>query len=154
MTRLFLLLILGMLTTSTLYAQPEPEDRKLTICGQLLDADLKEPMVQATIQLFTAADSVFVGGTVTNEHGNFYVEAPSSGTYRIRISSIGYLTIEREVTLRRNSNQDLGNLLMESESVMLQEAVVTGRAAQVVVRKDTIMYNPDAYRTPEGSPIE
>lgn len=43
---------------------------------------------------------------------------------------------------------------MSSETVMLNEAVVTGRAAQVVVRKDTIMYNPEAYWTPEGSPIE
>ena len=34
-------------------AQPEPEDRKLAIRGQLLDAEFKEPMVQATIQLFT-----------------------------------------------------------------------------------------------------
>ena len=31
---------------------------------------------------------------------------------------------------------------------------MTGRAAQVIVKKDTLVYNPDAYRTPEGSPIE
>ena len=135
-------------------AQPDADERKLTIRGQLLDADLREPMIQATIQLFTATDSVFVGGTVSNERGNFYVEVPSPGTYRLRISSIGYLTLERELTLRRNENQDLGNLLMDTENVMLQEAVVTGRAAQVIVRKDTLVYNPEAFRTPEGSPIE
>ena len=111
-------------------------------------------MVQVTIQLFQASDSTFAGGTVSNERGNFYLEAPSPGTYRLRISSVGYQTIERELTLRRNENQDLGNLLMESETVMLQEAVITGRAAQVIVRKDTIVYNPEAFRTPEGSPIE
>ena len=135
-------------------AQPEPEDRKLAIRGQLLDAEFKEPMVQATIQLFTASDSTFVGGTVTNERGNFYVLAPRSGTYRLKISSVGYQTIEREITLRRNESQDIGNLLMESESIMLQEAVITGRAAQVIVKKDTLVYNPEAFRTPEGSPIE
>ena len=97
------------LTFLTTQAQPEPEDRKLTIRGQLLDSEFKEPMVQATIQLFTASDSTFVGGTVTNERGNFYVEAPRSGVYRLRISSVGYQTIEREVSLRRNSSQDLGN---------------------------------------------
>ena len=37
---------------------------------------------------------------------------------------------------------------------MLQEAVITGRAAQVIVKKDTLVYNPEAFRTPEGSPIE
>ena len=135
-------------------AQPEPEDRKLAIRGQLLDAEFKEPMVQATIQLFTASDTIFVGGTVTNERGNFYVIAPRSGTYCLKVSSVGYQTIEREITLRRNESQDLGNLLMESESIMLQEAVITGRAAQVIVKKDTLVYNPEAFRTPEGSPIE
>ena len=139
---------------SPLQAGAQPDDRRPIISGQLLDADLKEPVVQATIQLYIASDSTFVGGTVTDLRGTFSIEAPSRGTYKIRISSVGYQTIEREVTLRRNQNQDMGNLLMSPETVMLQEAVVTGRAAQVIVRKDTLVYNPDAYRTPEGSPIE
>ena len=153
--RYFSVMIVTFLTVITSYAQSEPEEgRRLSIRGQLLDADLKEPMVQATIQLFTASDSTFAGGTVTNERGNFYVEAPSAGTYRLRISTIGYQTMERELTLRRNEHLDLGDLLMETESTMLKETVITGRAAQVIVRKDTIMYNPEAFRTPEGSAIE
>jgi hypothetical protein len=136
-----------------LRAQDE-EEQRLTISGQVIDSDLKEPMVQATIQLFTVSDSTFVGGTVTNEKGTFYVDAPSSGTYKIKISSLGYQSIEREVILRRNEHQDLGMLLMSAESIVLKETVITGRAAQVIVRKDTIVYNPEAFRTPEGSPIE
>jgi hypothetical protein len=130
------------------------EDEGLTVSGNVFDAELKEPMVQATVQLFRQRDSTFVGGTVTDLRGNFSVEAPTNGIFKLKISSVGYQTIEREVTLRRNQSQELGTLLMSSESVMLQEAVVTGRAAQVIVKKDTLVYNPDAYRTPEGSPIE
>ena len=153
-TRLLLLLFTLHSSLFTSQAQPDPDYQRLTISGQLLDADLKEPMVQATIQLFTVTDSTFVGGAVSNERGNFIVQAPSAGTFRLRITTVGYQTIDREVTLRRNESLDLGNLMMETESVMLQEAVVTGRAAQVIVRKDTIMYNPEAFRTPEGSAIE
>ena len=134
--------------------QAQPEDRGLTVSGNVQDAELKEPMVQATVQLFRQRDSTFVGGTVTDLRGNFSVEAPVNGIYRLKVSSIGYQPIEREVTLRRNQSVDLGDLLMATETVMLREAVVTGRAAQVIVRKDTLVYNPDAYRTPEGSPIE
>ena len=152
--RLLLAIAVAVLSVITVSAQPDGEGRRLSIRGQLLDADLKEPMVQATIQLFTASDSTFAGGTVSNEKGNFYVEAPSAGTYRLRISTIGFQTLERELTLRRNESLDLGELLMETESTMLQETVITGRAAQVIVRKDTIMYNPEAFRTPEGSAIE
>lgn len=126
----------------------------LTISGHLTDRDSKEPMAQATVQLFWAKDSSFVGGTISGERGNFSLEAPSNGIYRLRISSLGYQTIEREVALRRGENQELGELRMAPETVMLKEAVVTGRAAQVVVRKDTLVYNPEAYRTPEGSPVE
>ncbi len=154
LVKVLLLLIIFNFSFLTSLAQPDPEYQRLTISGQLLDADLKEPMVQATIQLFTVTDSTFVGGAVSNERGNFIVQAPSAGTFRLRITTVGYQPIDREVTLRRNESLDLGNLMMETESVMLQEAVVTGRAAQVIVRKDTIMYNPEAFRTPEGSAIE
>ncbi len=140
--------------TMALFASAQSEDQGLTISGNVEDAELKEPMVQATVQLFRQRDSTFVGGTLTDIRGNFSVEAPVNGIYRLKISSIGYQTIEREVTLRRNQSQDVGRLLMSAETVMLKEAVVTGRAVQIVVRKDTLVYNPDAYRTPEGSPIE
>ena len=148
-----LLCVLFLMGIQGLHAQDE-EEQRLTISGQVIDSDLKEPMVQATIQLFTASDSTFVGGTVTNEKGTFSVDAPSSGTYKMKISSLGYQSIEREVTLRRNEHQDMGLLLMSAESIVLRETVITGRAAQVIVRKDTIVYNPEAFRTPEGSAIE
>ena len=150
MKYVYLLVFLG-LTLLGAVAQPR---QGLTISGQIMDADEKEPLAQASVQLFWAKDSSFVGGTVSNLRGEFSVEAPSNGIYRLRVSSVGFQTIEREVTLRRNQDQDLGMLQMSSSTVMLKEAVVTGRAAPVVVRKDTLVYSPDAYRTPEGSPIE
>ena len=155
MRHLTLLLAFWLLAATGVQAQEENEEnRRLTISGQLLDSDQKEPMIQATVQLFLAADSAFVGGTVSDIKGNFIIEAPSNGTYRLKISSVGYQSIEREVILRRDQNQELGRLLMSPESIMLKEAVVTGRAAQVVVRKDTLVFNPEAIRTPEGSAIE
>ncbi len=149
----FLITLLALCLLS-LDVTAQEENERLTISGRLIDSDLKEPMVQATVQLFTAADSTFVGGSLSDEKGNFSVEAPSNGTYRIKITSIGFQTIEREVTLRRYQNQELGILLMSPDAVLLKEAVVTGRAAQVIAKKDTLVYNPEAYRTPEGSPIE
>ena len=151
MRKYIILFFLVSLLPLAIYSQPrEP----LTISGTLFDADLKEPLMQATVQLFTVTDSTFVGGTVTNDEGAFSLEAPTNGVFRLKISSVGYQSIQREVTLRRNQGVDLGDLLMSQETVMLKETVVTGRAAQVIVKKDTLVYNPDAFRTPEGSPIE
>ena len=63
----------------------QDDNWRLTISGELVDADLKEPMAQATMQLFTASDSKFVGSTVIDEKGNSSVEAPSNGIYRLNI---------------------------------------------------------------------
>ncbi len=135
-------------------AAAQDYNRRLTISGQLFDAEFREPMMQATVQLFTTTDSTFVGGTVSDDKGIFIVQAPSNGTYKLKISSVGFQPVEREVTLRRNQNQELGALIMSTDALILKETVVTGRAAQVIAKKDTLVYNPEAYRTPEGSPIE
>jgi hypothetical protein len=79
----------------------EADERRLTVSGSVQDADLKEPTGQATVQLFRSKDSTFVGGTVTDMRGNFSIEAPVNGIYRLRISSVAYQPIQREVTLRR-----------------------------------------------------
>lgn len=79
----YITLLFTLFLMSVLGAQAQEEDRRLKIGGQVMDADLKEPMVQATIQLFTASDSTFVGGTVSNERGNFYLSAPSCGEVRL-----------------------------------------------------------------------
>ena len=152
MRKYIILFLLAILFPIAIYSQPrEP----LTISGTVFDTDLKEPLVQATVQLFTLTeDSTFVGGTVTNDEGVFSIEAPSNGVYRLKISSVGFQPIQREVALRRNQGVDLGDLLMSPETVMLKETIVTARVPQVVVKKDTLVFNPDAFRTPEGSPIE
>ena len=78
MRHLSILLLLLLAISAT--AQ-EDEDRGLTVSGNVMDADLKEPLVHATVQLFRQRDSTFVGGTVTDLQGNFSVVAPANGIY-------------------------------------------------------------------------
>ena len=150
----YLLTLMMVFLAVQMCVHAQEPNSKLTISGHLTDRETDEPMEFVTIQLFLASDSTFMGGTVSNEKGNFSIQAPSNGTYRLKISLVGYQKMEREVTLRNDRNQDLGELRMSPDVVALKEAVVTGRAAQVVVRKDTLVYNPEAFRTPEGSAIE
>ncbi len=151
MLRKILLTVLACITFLTAAAQ---ERRERTITGCIFDSETKETIEMATIQMFAARDSAFVGGTVTNEQGNFSIEAPSNGIYRLKISLMGYKPLLREVTIRRNQNVELGNLQMSLDAFLLKDAVISANAPQVVVRKDTLVYSPEAYRTPEGSMIE
>ena len=150
--RYFMLFML--LFAAALCAHAQEEDERLTISGHLVDDVENEPVINATIQLFTLKDSTFVGGTMSDVQGNFSIVAPTNGAYRVKISYVSYETIQREVTLRNGQNAELGTLTMKQERIVLKSAVVTAQAAQVVVKKDTLLFNPEAMRTPEGSAIE
>ncbi|MBR6937066.1 MAG: TonB-dependent receptor [Prevotella sp.] len=151
MRHILLILLLGI---TTIHIQAQSQRNNPVITGHLTDIDSKEPLDQATIQLFWISDNSFVGGTISNEKGNFAVEAPSNGTFRLKITSVGYQSLVREVSVRNLRDVDMGDLRLTPDAVMLEGTVVTANVPQVVVKKDTLVYNPEAYRTPEGSAIE
>ena len=127
------------------------QDRKIT--GTLIDRDTKEPMIQTTVQLLKM-DSTFVAGAISDESGKFTVKAPQNGKYLLRISSVGYVTSVKRIEMVNNHNLAMGEVVMNSDAVMLKGATVTGKAMKVVVREDTFVYNSAAYVTPEGSVVE
>ena len=123
------------------------------ISGTLIDKDTKEGVMQATVQLLKS-DSTFVNGAISDDQGKFSVTAPQNGRYLLKITSIGYKTLVRDISITGDKNVALGNITFSADAVMLKEATVTGQASKVTVRKDTFVYSADAYRTPEGSVIE
>ena len=146
MKRYALLLLLGM-AAITSFAQ----ERKIS--GQLIDRDTKEPMEQVTIQLLKA-DSTFVGGAVSDEQGKFSVQAPENGKYLLKLSSVGYITSYKKLEMVEDHDLQMGQVVMNSDAIMLKGADVTALAQKVVLREDTFVYNSAAYRVPEGSVVE
>lgn len=123
------------------------------VTGTVIAGDSKEAMEQVTVQLLRP-DSSYVAGALTDEKGSFGVTAPSAGRYLLRLSSVGYKTLIRNVELGAGRGLSLGQLVMTADAVMLKGTEVTGQAKKVVVKEDTFIYNSSAYRTPEGSVVE
>ena len=123
------------------------------ITGAVVDDDTDEPVLQATLQLLQP-DSTFITGALSGEDGSFKLQAPADGKYILSITNIGYPKITKNIVIKDSADIDLGNIRYKAEAIMLKGATVTSHAAKVVVRKDTFVYNADAYRTPEGSVVE
>ena len=144
-----LLMCLVLMTPLLIFAQ----ERKIT--GIVIDKDTKEGMIQTTVQLLKSErDSTFVGGAISDEMGNFVLTAPKNGQYILRLSSVGYKDVTKDVTIANDKNVDLGQIVMASDAIMLKGVTATGHAAKVVLKEDTFQYNASAYRVPEGSVIE
>lgn len=142
------LLILFAVTMATLSVCAQ---RKIT--GTVVDNDTKEAMVMTTVRLLKS-DSSLVKGVVTSETGAFSVQAPSKGNYILRITSVGYKDVFRNVTIENKKDVALGAIAMKSDAIMLEGATVTKNLTKVTVKADTFIYNAGAYRTPEGSVVE
>lgn len=123
------------------------------VSGRLVDKDAGDPVPMVTVQLLKT-DSTFVTGAVSNNDGNFSLQAPKDGTYLLKISSVGYKSIVRRITVSNAKDIALGRTVMAADAIMLKEAQVTAQAMKVTVKEDTFVYNSSAYRTPEGSTIE
>lgn len=142
----FLISLLLLATASTAMAQ-----RNIT--GTITDRDTHEAMEQTAVQLLRT-DSSYVAGTVTNAEGAFKMQAPSNGKYIVKLSSVGYKTLFRNVTISNDGDANLGKIQFAASAIALKGTTVTAQAAKVVLKKDTFMYNATAFRTPEGSTIE
>ena len=88
-----------------------------TISGRLVDEQHK-PLPYANI-LLLQADSTFVSGTITDEKGGFCISKDEKGKL-LRISSVGYLTLYKEV------DENLGTIQMKPDAQLLGEVVVKG----------------------------
>ena len=88
-----------------------------TISGKLVD-EQQQPVAYANIVLLQA-DSTFVGGTTSDEMGVFRLTQDERGKL-IRISSVGYLTLYKEIA------DNLGVVSMKPDAQLLGEVVVKG----------------------------
>lgn len=147
MNKTLMLVLAMMLASVNLMAQ----SRKIS--GTITDRDTKDAVMQVTVQLLKQ-DSSFIKGTLTNENGEFSIEAPKDGKYIIKLTSVGYTPVVKSVDISGGKDARLGNIVIGADAIMLKGATVVGQAAKVTVKEDTFVYNASAYRTPEGSVLE
>ena len=150
----FLVLLIG-ISTTFLFAQNRGQGRgKVTISGTVLDKEDNSSVMQATVQLLSLPDSTMAVGNVTNNDGVFSVSA-RPGKYVLKISYVGYLSYLKPLQLTSSKPSiNLGKIMLETDAILLNEAVVTAEAPQVTVAGDTLGYNASAYRTSEGAMLE
>lgn len=89
----------------------------------------KEPIPFVNVALYNALDSSIVSGTSSNENGIFVIGQVPTGTFFLKLSSIGYRTFQsnRFTLTERNPKVEIDNLLLSEENTMLNEVVITAK---------------------------
>lgn len=148
--RCFLLLFLILLTLPAIAQQQGVE-----VTGSVIEEGNKEPIEQATIRLLNVKDSTMVGGVASLRNGDFTLKNIKPGNYLLHVSFIGFEPLYQPLRITGKTDPvHVGKLELTDGAIQLGEALVLGKAPEVVVRNDTMEYNADSYKVTEGSVLE
>ena len=103
------------------------------LMGRLVGPD-HQPVAYANIVLYNPADSVIMDGGVSNEAGDFVIPCSASQA-RVRISCVGFKTIEQEMPI-----SNVGTIRMQMENNYLGNVTVSGRMPIFRNEADRLQY--------------
>ncbi|HZK02989.1 MAG TPA: outer membrane beta-barrel protein, partial [Bacteroidaceae bacterium] len=155
MKRIAIILVSMAISANALIAQTDVNTGNIEIKGSLFDFGSAEPLYPANVQIYSLPDTVYVNGVSSDEKGNFSMKGLGAGQYLLRATFMGYEKTEKDFTLRSGSRTtDLGKITLKADAIYLSEAVVSAALAKVQMINDTVVFNSEAYRLPEGASLE
>lgn len=121
------------------------------ITGTVFNKNTSEPLDYATVALVSPETGEQLSiGTTTDESGVFVIANAPKGKYIVRVSMIGNVAQEREVTIA-DSEINLGKIELIEDSKLLQEVVVTGQKSQVTVNAERRVFNVSSNISSTGA---
>lgn len=150
MKRTVLTLILA-LSVAISFAQ------KGSISGLLIDsADHKKTLNYATVSIFKVGDSILTTYKLSDDRGVFKIpNLQLDVNYRLVINAWQYKVLRKEVMLTTASPDiNLGQLLLSLSTTKLDEVVIMGERPPIIVRKDTIEFNAESFKTLPSAVVE
>lgn len=125
------------------------------ISGKLIDSTTNKPVEFASIAVYDKNNKV-IEGSMTDMNGAFTIKNLAKGSYKVVASFIGYKNaIINKVDIATNkADINIGNLLIATDTKVLNEVTVVGQAALIEDKVDRLVYNAEKDITSRGGTAE
>lgn len=122
------------------------------ISGSLVDSVNKQPLSYASVSLFRSSGKSPLNGVLTDDKGGFKIDGIHPGTYKIRITYVGYPDkfVDGIITTDSKPDKNMGTIIVAPSSKALKEVAITGTAALIENKIDKIVYNAEKDLTAAG----
>ncbi|NOU60334.1 outer membrane beta-barrel family protein [Marinifilum caeruleilacunae] len=135
-----LLSLFGLLITlSCFQAFAETNIRKIVVSGKIIEKSSEVPIEYATIAIL-ANDGQLITGGISGKDGSFQLESPRKDFY-IKVSFIGYQTIEIKDFNIKNNKLELHAIYLSSSHAQLGDVIVRAEKSQTVFKLDKRVFN-------------
>jgi len=114
----------------------------IKVTGTLQDSTDRAPLAFANIALIRQADSVFLGGTTTDDRGMFNLNVPDTGSYFLRISYLGYGTQFKELIVAdAKSEIPMGIIPVAKAAQLIGEVTISAQKPMYAYDGEKKVYN-------------
>ena len=148
-----LLFFLGLLLFSARAQKPRAisEKSEVTISGNVIDEETKEPLEYATIVVFSKLKNAIITGGITDSKGDFSIPV-EIGAFDIRIEYIGFKTqiIENK---RITNDENIGKFSLILDVEALDAVEIIAERTTVEFRLDKKIYNVGKDLTVRGGTV-
>ena len=128
-----------------------------TLKGKVIDSETGEALIASTVRVMSTDTTRMVAGNATTRDGSFSIKSVKDGNYILKVSYVGYRDFFKKITVNKKENKGnmaIGTIMMTQSSIELTSAVVTAELKEMEVKDDTLIFNADAFKVPEGSVLE
>lgn len=144
MKKLLLTVILSYINILIYAASPAPIDIK----GKITDATTKDIIEFVNISIYDNNGNL-VKGAITDLDGNYIIQDVGKGSYTMKVSYVGYRTVEKKINVDGNKNMTL-NLSMREDTELLDEVEIVAEKPQMIFDIDKRIFNADHDLTSLG----
>lgn len=113
-----------------------------TIKGKIVDAGSKSPLDYVNVALFKENSEEPSAGVITDDNGNFLLPNVQKGRYFLRISFVGYNTVNIPLNLS-DRELNIGEIRLQEDSKTLSELQVVGQGTQMRFDIDRKVFSVD-----------
>lgn len=120
------------------------------VTGTVIDSLTRKPVEFANVALARPGSETPIDGTICDEKGEFSLPKVSEGEYQLLISFIGFETRTVKLSVKKNNNVDIGNIVISPTPQVLEAVIVEGEKALIEERVDRTVYNAENDLTTRG----
>lgn len=148
MKKLLLLFGIYILYISTATAQTA------VVKGVITDTTSKQNLLNTSVVLLNAKDSMMVSFTRSNAKGFFEIKNLKAGKYLLLSSYPSYADYVDAINLTDTSIVDLGRIAMILKANILKEVIVKQQIGAIKLKGDTTEYTADSFKVQANATVE
>ncbi|MCK0155919.1 outer membrane beta-barrel protein [Cellulophaga sp. F20128] len=141
--------VLFLVASTTLFSQ------KFSLDGVVKDEDANT-LEGATVFVLNIQDSIAIAYAITNKNGLFSLKVNAEDQPKVifKIAYLGYKTYSQDLNVPKANELNMGTVTLSEQSEELEEIALVGKAPPILIKKDTIEYNADSFKTLPNAKVE